>query len=70
MSERKICMSTSSRHGYVHLALASLGRLALAVGLVATVVTLALGLGEAVVLVGGLWKDLLVCFKGFDESGD
>jgi len=54
MLERKVCMSMSSRHGYVHLALASLGRLALAVGLVATVVTLALGLGEAVVLVSGL----------------
>lgn len=63
-------MSTSSRHRYVHLALASLGRLALAVGLVATVVTLALGLGEAVVLVGGLLKDLLVCFKVFDKSGN
>lgn len=39
-----------------HLALGSLGGLALAVRLVATVVTLALGLGEAVVLVGGLKK--------------
>lgn len=37
-----------------HLALASLGRLTLAVGLVATVVALALGLGVAVVGVGGL----------------
>ena len=47
-------MSMSYRHSYVHLALAGLGRLALAVGLVATVVTLALGLGEAVVGVSGL----------------
>ena len=54
MSERKVRTSISSRHGYVHLALAGLGGLALAVGLVTTVVTLALGLGEAVVLVGGL----------------
>lgn len=38
----------------MNLALAGLGRLALAIGLVASLVALALSLGEAVVLVGSL----------------
>jgi hypothetical protein len=43
----------------MHLALASLGRLTLAIRLVASIVALALGLGEAVVLVGGLLQQEL-----------